>query len=77
MVGEINYPNIEINPQQISFGCLPYYTADYREIILKNVSPLTVYYQWKWIEEDFSEEHIEPSLVLRSIYYVCLICDPH
>lgn len=63
LVGEINYPNVEINPVDINLYCISNYAADYKEIILKNVSTLPVKYHWEWQEELFEEEPLNQASV--------------
>lgn len=67
--GEINYPNVEINPDQVNFGYLTNCTGDYVEIILKNISPLPVYFYWEWLEEYFEEEHLLSIIVSTLLFF--------
>lgn len=55
----MNYPHVEIDSTQIEFA-LYNYTSDYREIVLKNISPLCVLFEWEWIEDSFEEATLEP-----------------
>ncbi|GJQ69846.1 hypothetical protein Trydic_g22394 [Trypoxylus dichotomus] len=49
--GEENYPNLKIEPMFIDFDYLPNFFTTSVELILKNVSPLPLTFQWEWIKE--------------------------
>lgn len=79
--GEVNYPQVEIDSSEFEFA-LVNSTSDYREINLRNISPLGVFYYWEWVEESFEEKRLEPVLVSlvqnkinklckRDIIYIC------
>lgn len=63
MVGEINYPNIKISPADVKMHCISNFASDYKGIVLKNISPLSVQYHWELDEERFIEEPLETTSV--------------
>lgn len=62
-MGEIQYPNVEIRPVVVKLNSASNTAADYKEIILKNVSTLPVSYHWEFDENHFFEETIKASSV--------------
>ncbi|KAF5288916.1 hypothetical protein FQA39_LY03795 [Lamprigera yunnana] len=59
LIGEVNYPTLEIHPNNITFPNLPPGTVTYYELFLKNVSPLKVIYSFEWQEDSFEIYPIE------------------
>lgn len=67
-MGEIHYPNVEISPVVVKLNSASNTAADYKEIILKNVSTLPVNYHWEFDEAHFFEETIKASSVIQNLY---------
>lgn len=51
LTGEIFFPNIFLERDEINFGCILNNTEVTRQIKMANVSPLVVNYKWKFIIE--------------------------
>lgn len=55
----MNYPHVEFDGCYFRFD-LTNHTGDYREIGLKNVSPLGALYSLEWIIDSFEEKRLQP-----------------
>ena len=50
--GEVCFPNLEILPPNIDFGCILNDTSKKKFLKLKNVSEMAVNYEWSFLEEE-------------------------
>jgi len=50
--GEVCFPNLQINPPKIEFGCILNDTSKRKYLVLTNVSEMPVSYEWSFLEED-------------------------
>ena len=51
---EFCFPNVEIETKKIDFGCILNHTSKRITITMKNISVMSIYYEWKFAEaEDF------------------------
>ena len=48
---DLCYPNLEVTPQMLDFGCILFDTSKKRHMTLKNISELAVKYCWEFVEE--------------------------
>lgn len=53
LCAEVFYPTIKFCPEEVDFKCLPLNFVSNRTIVMQNISPLTVYFNWK-LPESFS-----------------------
>lgn len=51
MIGELYFPNIYLEKNEINFGCILNNTEQVRYIQMTNISPLIVNYKWKFLLE--------------------------
>ncbi|KAK5646871.1 hypothetical protein RI129_005335 [Pyrocoelia pectoralis] len=66
LTGEVNYPNIVIQPNTIAFVVPSGSTACYN-ILLKNISPLLLHYSFKWQEEFFYFSEVNSEAVSSTL----------
>lgn len=52
LFGEVCYPNLNITPPSINFGCILNDTAKKRYITMTNVSEMVCSYDWSFLEEE-------------------------
>ena len=50
--GEVCYPNLNISPPSISFGCILNDTSKKRYITMTNISEMVCTYDWSFLEEE-------------------------
>jgi len=48
------FPNLEIIPPEIEFGCILNDTSKKKYLILKNISEMPVTYEWSFLEEELT-----------------------
>ncbi|XP_062355753.1 hydrocephalus-inducing protein homolog [Cinclus cinclus] len=46
--GEVHFPNLQIQPSILEFGCIPAGTEEVRSLEITNCSPLPVQYHWSF-----------------------------
>ncbi|XP_064242821.1 hydrocephalus-inducing protein homolog isoform X3 [Passer domesticus] len=46
--GEVHFPNLQIQPSTLEFGCIPAGTEEVRSLKMTNCSPLPVQYHWSF-----------------------------
>jgi hydrocephalus-inducing protein len=67
LVGELFFPNIHLQSSSIDFGCILNNSESTRRIKIANVSPMNVYYKWKFIGDECKvivhEQQQQPSIV--------------
>lgn len=52
LFGEVCYPNLNISPPSINFGCILNDTAKKRYITMTNISEMVCTYDWSFLEEN-------------------------
>jgi len=52
--GEVCFPNLNILPPNIDFGCILNDTSKKKYITLTNISEMAVNYEWSFLEEELS-----------------------
>jgi hydrocephalus-inducing protein len=52
--GQVCFPNLEIIPPEIEFGCILNDTSKKKYLILKNISEMPVTYEWSFLEEELT-----------------------
>lgn len=52
--GEVCFPNLNILPPNIDFGCILNDTSKKKYIVLTNISEMAVNYEWSFLEEEQS-----------------------
>ena len=52
--GEVCFPNLQILPPNIEFGCILNDTSKKKFLVLTNVSKMPVNYEWSFLEEEQS-----------------------
>jgi hydrocephalus-inducing protein len=52
LFGEVCYPNLNISPPEITFGCILNDTAKKRYITMTNISEMVCTYDWSFLEEE-------------------------
>ena len=50
--GEVCFPNLQILPPSIDFGCILNDTSKRKYIVLTNISEMPVSYEWSFLEEE-------------------------
>ena len=50
--GEVCFPNLNIQPPQIDFGCILNDTSKKKYLTLTNISEMPVNYEWSFLEEE-------------------------
>jgi hydrocephalus-inducing protein len=50
--GEVCFPNLQIIPPNIDFGCILNDTSKRKYLVLTNISEMPVSYEWSFLEED-------------------------
>lgn len=48
LLGEVLFPNLQIQPSSLEFGCILAGTKDVRSLWMTNCSPLPVQYHWSF-----------------------------
>ena len=52
LIGEVCYPNLDINPPNIGFGCILNDTSKKQYLTMTNVSEMICTYDWSFLEEE-------------------------
>lgn len=52
LAGEVCFPNLQIVPPQIDFGCILNDTSKRKYLVLTNISEMPVSYEWSFLEEE-------------------------
>lgn len=50
--GEVCFPNLQIVPPNIDFGCILNDTSKRKYLVLTNISEMPVSYEWSFLEEE-------------------------
>jgi len=50
--GEVCFPNLQILPPNIEFGCILNDTSKRKYLVLTNISEMAVNYEWSFLEEE-------------------------
>jgi hydrocephalus-inducing protein len=50
--GEVCFPNLQILPPNIDFGCILNDTSKRKYLVLTNISEMSVSYEWSFLEEE-------------------------
>jgi len=53
--GEVCFPNLQILPPNIDFGCILNDTSKKKYIVLTNISEMAVNYEWSFLEEETNQ----------------------
>jgi hydrocephalus-inducing protein len=53
--GEVCFPNLQILPPSIDFGCILNDTSKKKYIVLTNISEMAVNYEWSFLEEETNQ----------------------
>lgn len=51
LMGEVCFPNLQILPQRIDFGCILNDTSKKKYLVLTNISEMAVNYEWSFLED--------------------------
>jgi hypothetical protein len=52
LVGEVNFPNLELEKKEINFGCILNHTQKKITMKMRNSGVMTVFYEWKFADND-------------------------
>lgn len=72
LVGSIEFPNLQLEAQQLDFGCVLMDTTRRLSLGLTNPRKAHVNYSWAWLKQEFSDPGTLPQAVL--LLWCGLVC---